>query len=177
LPLSTFTCTRIPGRSEDCSHYCNQRICVGRERSWPSGGPGEEDRTIEGRVRVRVCYRRLWSVVPGQGPGPVLMLPLCSGHDRAFVGDIVHMTARFGTEGSVVRIHSPRPILRKSSEIFRVQSGRSLGFNAQIGSREPSAPYFKRWPSVELCDISSGWFSPRTRRPKDRAQTLMLTLC
>jgi len=69
----------------------------------------------------------------------------------------------------VVRIHSPRPILQKSSEICRVQSGSSLGFDAQIGLSEPSARYFKRWPYAELFNISSdavtcGWFRPRTRR-------------
>src|SRR2546430_2005212 len=66
------------------------------------------------------------------------------------------MSRRFGTEGSVVQIHSPRPIPQKSSEICRVQSGSSLGFDAQIESREPSALNFKRWPSEELFDISSG---------------------
>jgi hypothetical protein len=80
----------------------------------------------------------------------------------------------------VVQIHSPRPIPQKSSEIRRVQSGSSLGFDAQFGSREPSAPHFKRWSSEELFDlqrrVTCRWLSPRTRRRKDRAETLMLTL-
>ena len=39
----------------------------------------------------------------------MLTLPLCCGRDQAFVGEILEMSGRFGTEGSVVRIHSPRP--------------------------------------------------------------------
>jgi hypothetical protein len=70
-----------------------------------------------------------------------------------------------------------RPILKKSSEIWRVQSGSSLGFEARIGFWEPSAPYFKRRHSGELFDISRrrvtcGCFSPRTRR---RIVTLLVT--
>src|SRR5436190_24089284 len=83
------------------------------------------------------------------------MLPICCRRNQAFVREILQMSSRFGTEGSVVRIHSPRPIPQKSSEICRVQSGSSLGFDAQIASREPSAPHFKRWPSEELFNISS----------------------
>src|SRR5438132_9114321 len=41
-------------------------------------------------------------------------------------------TVRFGTEGSVVQIHSPRPIPRKISEI---QSVRSLGSVAEFALR------------------------------------------
>jgi hypothetical protein len=106
-------------------------------------------------ARNAACQGRLWSAVPGQGPGRVLMLRLRCGRNRAFVGEILQMTHWFGTEGSKVQILSPRPLPQKSSEICTVQSGSSLGFNAQIGSREPSAPYFKRWPSGEWFDISS----------------------
>jgi hypothetical protein len=89
----------------------------------------------------------------------------------------VTVVRRFGTEGSEVQILSPRPILKKSSEIWRVQSGSSLGFEARIGFWEPSAPYFKRRHSGELFDISRrrvtcGCFSPRTRR---RIVTLLVT--
>jgi len=57
---------------------------------------------------------------------------------------ILRIVHRFGTEGSVVRIHSPRPLFSKSSEICRVQSGRSLGISPEISYVEPRAPYFKR---------------------------------
>ena len=102
------------------------------------------------------CRERLWLAVSGQGRARVLMRHLCCGRSQNVRGQILEMSRWFGTEGSVVQIHSPRPIPQKSSEICRVQSGSSLGFDAQIGSREPSAQYFKRWPSEELFDISSG---------------------
>jgi hypothetical protein len=41
------------------------------------------------------------------------MLPLCLGRYLVFVREILQMTAWFGTEGSVVQIHSPRPIPSK----------------------------------------------------------------
>ena len=85
----------------------------------------------------------------------MLMLRLCCGRDQAFAGEILHMSNWFGTEGSVVQIHSPRPIPQKSSKICTVQSGSSLGFSAQIELREPSAPYFKRWSSGELFDLAA----------------------
>jgi hypothetical protein len=46
----------------------------------------------------------------------------------------------------------------------------SLGFDAQIGSRKLSAPYFKRWPFEELFDVP-------VMSADFRAQTFMLTLC
>jgi len=51
--------------------------------------------------------------------------------------------------------------LRKSAEFSL-----AVCFDAPIGSRDPSAPYFKRWPSEELFVIIDGF----------RAQTFTLTL-
>jgi DNA replication protein DnaC len=66
------------------------------------------------------CRGRLWSAMPGQGRGPVLMLPLCFRRKRPFVGEILQMDGRFGTEGSEVQILSPRPIFPKKTH--RIQS-------------------------------------------------------
>jgi hypothetical protein len=83
----------------------------------------------------------------------VLMPPLCGGRDPHFVGEILQIGARFGTEGR--RFKSSRPDqfsenLRKSAEFSLAV--RSV-FDAPIRSQDPSAPYFKRWPSEELFDI------------------------
>jgi len=68
-----------------------------------------------------------------------------------------------GPRGRWFESTRPDQFLQKSSETCRVQSGSSLGFDAQIASREPSAPYFKRRSSEELFDISTcRWFSSRT---------------
>src|SRR5947207_15662840 len=73
-------------------------------------------------------HSRIWSAVTGQRTAPVLMPLLCGGRDPHFVGEILQIGARFGTEGSEVQILSPRPIsskiLRKSAEFsLAVHSG------------------------------------------------------
>src|SRR5436190_16657542 len=124
-----------------------------RKAFWPVHAHGPCTVGTPANSGTQCCRERVWSAVPGQGPGRVLILPLCCGRNKTFLGEILQMSNWFGTEGSVVQIHSPRPILQNSSRICRVQSGSSLGFSAHIGSREPSAPYFKRRPSKELFDI------------------------
>jgi hypothetical protein len=98
------------------------------------------------------------------------MRPLCCGRNRAFVGEILEIGTRFGTEGSVVRIHSPRPIPKKSSEIRRVQSGSSLGFECanRVARTECSVLQTLAFREIVRHPVVIGGF---------RAQTLMLTLC
>jgi hypothetical protein len=62
----------------------------------------------------------------------VLMLPLCSGHDRAFVGDILHMTARIGTEGSAPETCDRR--LLTTQNIWKINRPCSV-----VAGREPFA--------------------------------------
>ena len=60
-----------------------------------------------------------------------------------------------GPRGRWFKSTRPDQIFKNPQETGRVRSGSSLGFDAQIESREPSAPYFKRWPSEELFDTRS----------------------
>ena len=82
----------------------------------------------------------------------MLMLPLCCGRNEAFVGDILQMRRWFGTEGSVVQIHSPRPKLikkiglrltarRRLKAIFVGDSGRGLSelFKSFRKTRDPES--------------------------------------
>jgi hypothetical protein len=49
------------------------------------------------------------------------MLALCRTRNRKVFGQIPSIPTRFGTEGSVVRIHSPRPIISGLPGFFAVQ--------------------------------------------------------
>ena len=73
---------------------------------------------------------------------PVLMRPLCCSRNQAFVGEILQMSGRFGTEGSVVQIHSPRPVFLEKPAKFSLleHSVPSERSTTQILLSQPAPP-------------------------------------
>ena len=66
-----------------------------------------------------------------------------------------------GPRGRRFKSSRPDQFFKNRSEICKIQSGSSLGFDVQIAPREPSAPYFKplAFPGIELTFSHERWFS------------------
>jgi hypothetical protein len=69
----------------------------------------------------------------------VLMLPLCCGRNQLFAAQILQVRTRFGTEGSEVRILSPRPKIAKTLTKSIRHARRSVGQEPSFAASNPYA--------------------------------------